>query len=556
MKNKLAGSILKDIKGDKRTKADKKPASPPGKPQSKHPPIPGHEFLGAGYNAFGLYANAASGNVMANIFDFSSEGSVDQQLYDESLPQVRQNVENAFTTMPTEIKLFYAKPPTMQYLPRFEASVDFSLDGSMSSEQHSLAAHVEVEGSYGLFAAEFSARYDSSDSHLATAKFYSATARIFYYDLTMANYGADPVKFMRPTARQDLNDKSKAPEEIFENYGTHYIYALTIGSKIVFGHSVDTSKTTASYDAAAELKARYGEEGAEVGGGGGVKVTSAWEQASEGESIHVYCEGISDAQLAAIKTADTAPIAALQEGWHNPTLVDFPGTSALRPIWELCDSEERKQELQDAFAAYAKTHGTFLGANADLTPLYLVKSSDSGTACYRFSTNHNAATVDGVTWNPVDADGAPALCVFNEQKPGTVPLYEYRWSGHAPDELRRYETSRWETYLARYARAWTKVSGNPVGWVYDGLEPAPAPPSGYEDVYTYYPRNDGGAPRFLYSTDSADGRDAGGWRAYAGVYDDVHPPAGGGVQLPPDSEPDTMAVFKLGSGVHWRVPTT
>ena len=96
------------------------------------------------------------------------------------------------------------------------------------------------------------------------------TAKISDYDLSMANYGADPVKFMRPTAHQDLNYKSKAPEEIFETYGTHYRMRVTIGSKIVFGHSVDTSKTTSSYDAAAELKARYGEEGAEIGGGAGV----------------------------------------------------------------------------------------------------------------------------------------------------------------------------------------------------------------------------------------------------------------------------------------------
>jgi hypothetical protein len=548
-KNKLAGGILKDIEGDRKAKSGKKPASPASKPQSKHPPIPGHEFLGAGYNAFGRYAHASADEVRANIVDFFTEGSVDQQLYDESLPQVRQNVENAFTTMPTEIKLFYAKPPTMQYLPRFEASVDFSLDGSISSEQHSLATHAEVEGSYGLFAGEFTARYDSSDSKLATAKFYSAAARIFYYDLTMANYGMDPIKFMRPTVRQDLNDKSKDPEEIFDTYGTHYIYAVTIGSKIVFGHSVDTSKTTTSYDAAAEMKARYGEEGAEIGGGGGVAVTGAWEQASEGESIQVYCEGISDAQLGAIKAADTAPVAALQEGWHNPTLVDFPGT-ALRPIWDLCDSEDRKTQLKDHFDAYATAHGLFVGAEANITPLYLCNHPQHPTS-YLLSQNRAGRTVDGTTWTG-DPKAKPWLYVFDAQQPGTVPLYEYTFEGDGT--YRRYETSRWDSWLTFFG--WKKASGNPVGWVYDGLVPAPSAQS--VDVYVYISEG----PFYLYSTDSADGRDNGCWQLAT-----TQPNIDGEMwmiwlakqnrmdeadSLKPPSDADALAVKAFTSNVHWR----
>jgi hypothetical protein len=550
-KNKLAGSILRGIRADKHTTPDKKHVPAPSKPQSKHPPIPGSEFLGAGYNAFGLYANASAGNVMANIFDFFTEGSVDQQLYDQSLPQVRQNVENAFTTLPQEIKLFYAKPPTMQYLPRFEASVDFSLDGSLSSEQQSLAAHVDVEGSYGLFAGEFSARYDSSDSHLATEKFYSATARIFYYDLTMANYGADPVKFMRPTARQDLNDKSKDPETIFEMYGTHYLYAVTIGSKIVFGHSVDTSKTTSSYDAAAELKARYGEEGAEVGGGGGVKVTGAWEQASEGESIHFYGEGISDTQLGAIKNADSAPLAALQEGWHNPTLVDFPG-AALRPIWELCDDPKRRDELQKAFDAYAKTKGSFLGTEANLTPLYLCHHPQHAD-CYALSQNRNGRAIDGTTWTEATGDPEPQpwLYVFSTQQPDTIPLYEYIFEGQ--DQLRRYETTRWDSYITFYG--WKKTSGNPVGWVYDGLEPAPSEPSA--DVYVYTSKD---SP-YLYSTDSAEGRDQESWQPstsqlldaeYWEIWTFSHDENADLDHTP--SDPDAVAISKVTTNVHWRAP--
>src|SRR5215469_18363052 len=75
--------------------------------QSDHPLIPGLEILGAGYDVCGYFSNPVS--VKANLFDFSSDTSVSQQLIDESLPLVRDNAAQAFTQMPTELKLFYSR---------------------------------------------------------------------------------------------------------------------------------------------------------------------------------------------------------------------------------------------------------------------------------------------------------------------------------------------------------------------------------------------------------------------------------------------------------------
>jgi len=524
-------------------------AQKPVVPASKHLPIPGLEYLGAGYNVFGRYASPD--DVKANIFDFTIDGTVDQQLYDESLPQVRDNVANAFIAIPTEIKLIYARPAGVQFKARFHADVEVSESGSMSDEQSALSAHAEIEGEYGLFSGELKARYSQSAERIATAKCYSVTAMSRYFDLSMANYALRPLKYIRPIVRQELNDPSITPAAIFDKYGTHYLYAVTIGTKIVYGHTFDTSKTTKSFDAGVEMQLKYGEPGAKVSGGGGVDVKGSTAQASDAESIKFYGDGVSDEQLKAAGTADKNPLGILVQGWHNPTLVDFP-PGALKPIWELCDTDKRKGDLAGAFAKYKQGRASIVGGSADLVPLYLFRSTATPHT-YRLAANRNDSGGDG-TWT-LDGDDDtpdPALFVYADgTHPNTVPLYAYRLSpGPSADLVFRYETSRWESYLTKAAKSvpagipwWTKVSGNPIGWVYDGLVAAP---TGSQDVYAYV-RHD--APGYLYSTDSADGRDGGAWQAAAG-HDEL-----GAATLGSAGDADIAAVLKLQSNVHWRAPT-
>lgn len=551
-KGKLGRSLLKDIEGDKKPRNGKQPA-PPAKPQSKHPLIPGGDLLGRGYNVV-KQAYASADPPMPNLFDFSAEGTVDQQIYDASLPQVRENVENAFTAMPPELKLMYARWPGVQFTELYEATLEFSRGESLSDQQRTLAVNVGIDGNYGLFAAEFSARYTSSDSHLSTHKFYSVTAKISYYDLSMANYSLRPVDLLRPQVRKDLNDASLSADEIFDTYGTHYLSAVTIGSKIVYGHTIDTSKTTSSYDAEAELKARYGGEEAGIGVSGGTNVSGASEQAADAEEVTFYAKGISDAQVEAAESADTKPLALLKEAWHNPTLIDVPA-GGLKPIWNLCDSADRRDELQSAFAAYAKAHGSFVGAEANLTPLYLCNHPQHPT-CYLLSQNRTGRTVDGTTWKEAtgDAEAKPWLLVFDAQQPDTVPLYEYAFAGDDSGTWRRYETSRWDSWLTFVG--WKKTSGNPVGWVYDGLVPAPA--ASTADIYVYASEG----PFWLYSADSAEGRDKGCWQPATQQLDlelwMIWMAKSNRMDQASSAKPDAdaLAVQAVKSNVHWRAPTS
>jgi hypothetical protein len=381
-------------------------------------------------------------------------------------------------------------------------------------------------------------------------------AKISYYDLSMANYSLRPVNLLRPQVRKDLNDASISADEIFDTYGTHYLSAVTIGSKIVYGHTIDTSKTTSSYDAEAELKARYGDDGAGIGVSGGTKVTGASEQAADAEEITFYAKGISDAQVEAAESADTKPLALLSEAWHNPTLVDIP-SGGLKPIWNLCDNADRRNELQTAFDAYAKAHGSLVGTEANLTPLYLCNHPQHPTY-YLLSPNRNGWTIDGTTWKEAtgNPEAKPWLYVFDAEQAGTVPLYEYTFEIQNHEPLRRYETSRWDTWITFFG--WKKASGNPVGWVYDALQPAPSAPTA--DVYVY----DADGAVYLYSTDSADGRDKGAWQPVTSTESDEElwmismvtqgrQNEMGSAQPPSDA--DARAVVALKSNVHWRAPT-
>ena len=104
-------------------------------------------------------------------------------------------------------------------------------------------------------------------------------------------------------------------------------------------------------------------------------------------------------------------------------LIDFPD-GALVPIWLLCTDKARQQELGNGFKAYAKTCGK-VAMSADMIPIYLLRAVDPPTTPYqRLTTGCRTSTRlrKRGTWSAVTKD--PWLCLFAENKPGTVPLYE------------------------------------------------------------------------------------------------------------------------------------
>jgi len=125
----------------------------------------------------------------------------------------------------------------------------------------------------------------------------------------------------------------------------------------------------------------------------------------------------------------------------------------------------------------------------------------------------------------------------------------------------RYDTATWEDWINTMGEgAWLKVSGNPLGYVIDGLG-VTQPPPGTVAVYAYYPKNDGNYPRFRYSTDSADSADSGGWefslridRKWEIHSTTVTAPTGRGLSTEVVAKFPKLVDFPA-SSPHWYAPT-
>ncbi|MBT9489859.1 MAG: hypothetical protein IV093_20315 [Rubrivivax sp.] len=482
---------------------------------SAHPNIPGLEFLGAGYDVFGYWANRRS--VKANLFDFSVDGFVDQQLIDESLPQTRDNVEGAFTVLPQEIKLMYQRPTNVQYIPAFEANVEISRRKSVKDEQRSLAVSANLEFDDAVFGLEIGARYGQEFSRLQSSEYFTANVRSVYYTLTMGNYSIKPDGCLTTVAASEINDERIEPAALFDKYGTHYLARVDVGCKIVYGHEIDTSALSSSQTIESELKAHYGG----LSGGGKIQSNFANNASDLFENVHVFACGMSDKQLEMLKDIQTKPYDLLVGGWHNPTLVDFDANS-LVPIWTLCKKPKRATSLQTAFRAYASGKQKITSPDADLIPLYLLRSTGALQAYKLWSScdctaapawahaNHDEQR----SW--ISVDKTPAMYVLASQKPRTVPLYAYV---PATPVLNgsvywRFETSEFDAYMESYHAFWKKLSDTPVGYVYSAIEDAP-PDVQLDDVFALAQAT----PDFhcivqwLYSLNSGDSRDGGGWKS-------------------------------------------
>jgi MAC/Perforin domain len=529
-------------------------------PSDESFPFPGLAYLGCGYDVFGKYASKDS--IKGQLFDFRNEKMVKEQFLDLGVPA--EQMSHAFTSTPTEVKLCYSRYEKAQYKSVFEGEMEYQSSGSMTDEHQTMSAQVGLSADYGAFGGELNARYDTTKTRLDTTKFYSATAIVRYYELTMGNF---PLPELHPdqlpldeTFKEDLNDKNIDPEKLFDAYGTHYIFAVTIGCRIVYGHTVDTSKVQTTYNAEADMKAKY--EGAGVSAGGSISDDSQKE--TDFEHIKLTTEGlqggVSESKL---------PLSQLKGGWHNPVLIDFPsdgsqgGPKALKGIWLLCADTDRRAALEDAFTKYAtKRGGVAIAAIAapDLIPVYLLHRTDDPTCVYyRLSRNVYQPENAIGQWKAVKTD--PWFYAFVEQQPGTVPLYEY-YCDQPSSCAFRYETGSWDPYLNVCNQRWVKNSSTPLGYVYDGIDlrefshvSIEQAPNDAVPVYAYYRKSCAG-DHFgcYYSTDSADSRDNGGWRPMKIPADDGHGDNAPGFPYDPspgEQIPDYIKPMFLKTNVHW-----
>lgn len=478
-----------------------------------HQLMPGASFVGCGYNVFGRYASARS--CLDQVLDISNDPLVDQQFIDMSLSL--EAMTHAFSQIPAELKLIYSLPKTIQFNPLFHLESKYDFQDSIEEQTTKWKTDSKVGGQYGLFTGEAEARFGSDVTKLSTTRYSSLTASMVYFDLRL-NYSLSSLPPLKPGVQIDLDNETIAPEAIFAKYGSHYLTAVSVGTRVTFTSTIDTSRFTSKFELETFVKASYGEKTESISAENRTGFNKDLERYKEHRHTDKSGDGISNEQIDAIKLGTEADVSVLKGGWHNPTLIDFP-ENALQPLWKHCKSPIRAKALEDAFDRLSQEK--LAQHHALYTPVYLYRRRPNWTY-YRLHRSAEFAEVHGeadyADWT-IENDGKPLFHVLSKQLPGSVALREYRFGGE--NTSWRYETDTWRTwlhYIEKTSRGgpggrsqWQHLGIDPIGYVFEepGAETSPKADGAAAGprrvpIYAYTPTAAPANQHFYYSRDDDD----------------------------------------------------
>ncbi|MBI9102278.1 MAG: hypothetical protein JEY99_07685 [Spirochaetales bacterium] len=276
------------------------------------------DILGCGYDVFGKYA--VSSEVKERILD------LDALLNDDMVKTTNMEVSN------------------------YESIEGTSIDTYSSSLMTSAGISGDYRGFSGSIKTAYSEeRYSSSEYSYATIKIY-----VHKYGLLLADRSitASLKPYLTETFSDRLNDPDFDTDTLFSTYGTHLMTGVVVGARLDYNISARTSDLSGSHSIGVYAEASY--RGLLMSADVSTSVLSAAEysnySSSELKSLRAYG---GDSQYAiSIATKDDYD-AWLETIDNNPVFCDYYENSLI-PIWEFCNNDIRRIEVQEAFQAWAE----------------------------------------------------------------------------------------------------------------------------------------------------------------------------------------------------------
>jgi len=221
------------------------------------------------------------------------------------------------------------------------------------------------------------------------------------------------------------NGKNWTPTEIFDKYGGYVLVDGIFGGRLEYNVTANSDFCSSYSNFKANVKASYNAGFASVSGEVDHQTATNTSQFNSHSSTTVITYGGSaqDGKSVADKSG-----AALQK-WRDSipdraVLVEFGPTGALIPIWELCSSPARANELRTAFAKYSENKQIKLPP----PPLYVVDFA-IGSSGGKGSSASKAKNQIGAGYTILDVDlneGAGGYYIYLGYKLGTNVNDAYR----------------------------------------------------------------------------------------------------------------------------------
>lgn len=280
----------------------------------------------------------------------------------------------------------YAKPDKVKVLPILDqqklhdrgytysnqqetTDVDTIQGSTLSAYRENLKISAGVSGGFKGFTASVKTNYAEST--------YSSTSYSFatYKSHTLKRkIGVNPdvtIEEMRECLVPDAKEaiETAAATDLFHQYGTHVITAFLVGGTINFHMAADMSEYTSTESIETLVEAGYQSTAASLSVEANTSMYEEIEENSATTSMKLTVTGGNSAIGNAIavdsdNSENYRQWADSLEDESTHQLFDFEG---LIPIWELASTEERRNELENAFSTWASDRDAIEQSDPDPT---------------------------------------------------------------------------------------------------------------------------------------------------------------------------------------------
>ncbi|MGG1948327.1 Vps62-related protein [Trinickia sp. NRRL B-1857] len=292
--------------------------------------LPGVHAMGNGYDVNGVYATPESFVGGGPLFDFGSE-TYETQIAGQT----------------------YRLPNGMRVQEDFNVSFEQQISDDLDTFRYQLGEDVGVEGGYQLFSASLDVSFEKRDQQVThiTLSASRLVHRLWIISLEPTDVLRDK---LRPDVKRDLNDPKVSPNEIFKRYGAYFVAEGVFGGRVDHNSATRRYKIDSSMDLSETAKASLD---AKLGRIGFSQKTELQRQIATFQSVsntRLRVVGGDPAAAARIENEDDTASAYVQ--WAG-SLLKFAMLTAftsqsLRPIWDLAQTEARKNEIAAAFQLY------------------------------------------------------------------------------------------------------------------------------------------------------------------------------------------------------------
>lgn len=239
----------------------------------------------------------------------------------------------------------------VQSFPEETTTYNTAAGSSTSTYQENLGTYAKLSGHYKYFSGTLKTAFSSSDFSSSSNQYATIMVNHQKYLYAVADRTSpDSLKpFMTENFRNDINDASITPQQLFRKYGTHALAAIMLGARYNYNLSAAKTNTSSSTQIKGFAQASFKNLFSSVNAECGFDTSSVDTSAFSTEDSNATAVGGNSTKIASnngfMNWVDSINDASI-------VFSDF-AANGLIPIWDFCDDQGRKTAIESAFSTWS-----------------------------------------------------------------------------------------------------------------------------------------------------------------------------------------------------------